>query len=44
MLSKPRGTEVGWDATPIIYTYRVNVLANHKHSQENVEALSAAIK
>jgi hypothetical protein len=44
LLSKPRGTEIGWEATPVIYTDYVNVLAKHKHCKENPEALSVAIK
>ena len=44
MLSKPRGTEIGCDATAVINTDCVNVLAKHKHCKENPEALSVAIK
>ena len=43
MLSKPRWTEVGWDATPIVYTDCVNILAKHKHCKENAEVLLVAI-
>ena len=44
VLRKQRGTEIGWDATPVIYTNCVNVSAKHKHCKENPEALSVAIK
>jgi hypothetical protein len=44
VLSKPRGTEIGWDASPVINTDCFNVLTKHKHCKENPEALSVAIK
>jgi hypothetical protein len=43
-LRKPRGSEVGWEATIIIYNDCVNVLVKHKHCKENAEGLSFAIK